>query len=455
MLDEGGMEPGAEAPLPSTEPQGPELSQKETAPRQESSVATGSTQLDERAKEALAAGSPVQKAPPETSKDEATPSQSPELPKPEPALGQDGVAPAVQPEPQPESEPSDPAAQNGGDLSGVPIPQLHEAPPAPAEPIVPASTTVASEPMTPYEKAEQLLAQFFSPPPAVEDMPTPRDAQPPPSNEAEVGVQQTAPVVDDPIQEPEAERNAEIPQLDASPSPSSPPSSPQVSSVPQRPLRVEAVHSSALPSVSEEEHTPPRPLPSSFSTPESAPNAHRGGLTFHETKMTHISPTVQMPKTDSTKSKTMPPAHRANGLTPQHTPWKAPVMSYAERMARAATVDGNLKRDDGKLPTTQASYRRAAASAALKLNFRAPLGFADPASTSTTLENILTQRSTFRQSIGTSPPSESEKPLLNPTCLEMYLNNDEFMRTFGMDKAAFYTQKQWRQRELKRKAGLF
>ena len=44
---------------------------------------------------------------------------------------------------------------------------------------------------------------------------------------------------------------------------------------------------------------------------------------------------------------------------------------------------------------------------------------------------------------------------LNPTCLEMYLSEEEFKATFKMDKDAFYGLKQWKQRQLKKQAGIF
>ncbi len=44
---------------------------------------------------------------------------------------------------------------------------------------------------------------------------------------------------------------------------------------------------------------------------------------------------------------------------------------------------------------------------------------------------------------------------LNPVCKELYLNDDEFVKTFGCTKDAFYKLRLWKQRELKRAAGLF
>ena len=104
------------------------------------------------------------------------------------------------------------------------------------------------------------------------------------------------------------------------------------------------------------------------------------------------------------------------------------------------------------------SYRRAAKLAASKLSLQPEGGFADPSETSKSLAQIIEQRSTFRQHISHSLPESGEQasaPLLNPTCLEMYLSEAEFMQTFGRDKSAFYALPQWKQRDLKRKANLF
>ena len=47
------------------------------------------------------------------------------------------------------------------------------------------------------------------------------------------------------------------------------------------------------------------------------------------------------------------------------------------------------------------------------------------------------------------------KATLNPTCLEMYLSEEEFEATFNMSKESFYALRQWKQRELKKQVGLF
>ena len=85
--------------------------------------------------------------------------------------------------------------------------------------------------------------------------------------------------------------------------------------------------------------------------------------------------------------------------------------------------------------------------------------FADAATTRASLDEILT----FRGTIKSRTPEKSsmramrEDPEVtyNPTCLEMYLNDDEFSKVFGMSKDGFYKLRQWKQREMKKKAGLF
>ena len=44
---------------------------------------------------------------------------------------------------------------------------------------------------------------------------------------------------------------------------------------------------------------------------------------------------------------------------------------------------------------------------------------------------------------------------LNPVCRELYLGEEDFAKVFGMPKEEFYALKLWKQRELKKKAGLF
>ena len=44
---------------------------------------------------------------------------------------------------------------------------------------------------------------------------------------------------------------------------------------------------------------------------------------------------------------------------------------------------------------------------------------------------------------------------LNPMCLEMYLSDGEFASTFGIPKDEFYAQRQWKQRQMKKWAGIF
>ena len=44
---------------------------------------------------------------------------------------------------------------------------------------------------------------------------------------------------------------------------------------------------------------------------------------------------------------------------------------------------------------------------------------------------------------------------LNPVCKELYLDDKEFHTVFGMDKDAFWKQPAWKQRDAKKKKGLF
>ena len=44
---------------------------------------------------------------------------------------------------------------------------------------------------------------------------------------------------------------------------------------------------------------------------------------------------------------------------------------------------------------------------------------------------------------------------LNPTCKELYLPDAEFVELFGMNQTEFYSLKQWQQRDLKQRTGLF
>ena len=48
-----------------------------------------------------------------------------------------------------------------------------------------------------------------------------------------------------------------------------------------------------------------------------------------------------------------------------------------------------------------------------------------------------------------------DTPRLNPVCKELYLHDSDFLKIFGMDKDAFWKQPHWKQREAKKKAGLF
>lgn len=107
----------------------------------------------------------------------------------------------------------------------------------------------------------------------------------------------------------------------------------------------------------------------------------------------------------------------------------------------------------------QASYRRAANAAGARLSARRKhSGFLDT-DRSFNLDEIRTQRS----QIQTRSPDKSRlgsfkedaEVQLNPMCLEMYLSNEDFHKVFGMPKEDFYQLRQWQQRSLKKKHGLF
>lgn len=51
--------------------------------------------------------------------------------------------------------------------------------------------------------------------------------------------------------------------------------------------------------------------------------------------------------------------------------------------------------------------------------------------------------------------AEGKAADINPLCKELYLLDAEFTKLFGMDKDAFWKQPHWKQREAKRKSGLF
>ena len=44
---------------------------------------------------------------------------------------------------------------------------------------------------------------------------------------------------------------------------------------------------------------------------------------------------------------------------------------------------------------------------------------------------------------------------LNPVCKELYLTDEDFRRVFGMDQGEFYRLPPWKQREKKKRVGLF
>ena len=127
------------------------------------------------------------------------------------------------------------------------------------------------------------------------------------------------------------------------------------------------------------------------------------------------------------------------------------------------TVDSQNSDRGGKRSHRQASYRRAAEAAARRAEAKlGNHGFADPQTTVRSLEYTQRARAAYA---GREPSAamlsklraegSAGEELLNPTCLEMYLSEEEFEATFKMDKDAFYELKQWKQRDLKKRVGLF
>lgn len=142
----------------------------------------------------------------------------------------------------------------------------------------------------------------------------------------------------------------------------------------------------------------------------------------------------------------------------------------SDRQKRGSGGGGGDKQDS----TRVSSYRRAASAAAARISGSLGLGgassaragqdsgrgcFADTTTTSASLEQITT----YRMSMSSRTPEkttlrsfrEDTEVHLNPTCLEMYLPDVEFERTFAMPKEDFYKLRQWKQREMKKRVGLF
>ena len=117
----------------------------------------------------------------------------------------------------------------------------------------------------------------------------------------------------------------------------------------------------------------------------------------------------------------------------------APGLVPALQMARS-----NRQRFDGDgTPAEQQpdSARRRAASARAAAN---SLG----GGVGTPFEDPSTARFNYEQ-------VASARASLNPVCKELYLTEDDFQRIFGMDKKSFYSMRLWKQRDIKKRVGLF
>jgi len=131
------------------------------------------------------------------------------------------------------------------------------------------------------------------------------------------------------------------------------------------------------------------------------------------------------------------------------TPTKPkPVQSFA-RPISAADPASTMALDLGRIDRSTAAFgqmdsARRRALAAGKTAEALGVGhegvFADPETERFRLEEVTTNR--------------THRPL-NPVCRELYLHDDDFKKVFGMSKEEFYSMKLWRQRELKKRMGLF
>ena len=89
------------------------------------------------------------------------------------------------------------------------------------------------------------------------------------------------------------------------------------------------------------------------------------------------------------------------------------------------------------------------------LSARRRAGAAGAAATALGGGEQVTFRDATTERFGLEEITSHRATNLNPVCKELYLNDDEFVKTFGCTKDAFYKLRLWKQRELKRAAGLF
>ena len=104
-------------------------------------------------------------------------------------------------------------------------------------------------------------------------------------------------------------------------------------------------------------------------------------------------------------------------------------------LAKAAAARAEANYDSG----LDSARRRAAAAAAAGNSLSGgAAAFDDPQTHRYSYEHITSARDS-----------------LNPVCKELYLAEEDFQHIFGMDKMSFYSMKLWKQRELKKRVGLF
>mgnify|MGYP002007523722 CR=1 FL=1 len=133
-------------------------------------------------------------------------------------------------------------------------------------------------------------------------------------------------------------------------------------------------------------------------------------------------------------------------------------VAAAKNGAASPTTDAAAANDDAHALPTQRSTARVAAVSALAAAIIAAVipsiwtpqvthanaggvkrGYEDPQTARFTYREIMTNRAIR----------------LNPVCKELYLDDKEFHTVFGMDKDAFWKQPAWKQRDAKKKKGLF
>jgi hypothetical protein len=120
---------------------------------------------------------------------------------------------------------------------------------------------------------------------------------------------------------------------------------------------------------------------------------------------------------------------------PMPPPAQSDLPKLAAHSARAMQASSSPPMAETVSPTSP--RRRAAAAASAGMAASTDM-FADPQTKRFSYEHIATSRDA-----------------LNPVCKELYLTDEDFKRILGIEKVAFYSMPLWKQRELKKRVGLF